>query len=70
LTEQIGNERLTERNEAVAAFAALPLAAKHQCNRPADPSLVGGGGGWGIKGNTLPRSARRTRRFGRPRGRV
>lgn len=28
-TEQIGDERLTERNAAVAAFAALPLAEKH-----------------------------------------
>jgi hypothetical protein len=30
LTEHIGNERLAERNQAVAAFAALPLAEKHQ----------------------------------------
>jgi hypothetical protein len=30
LTEQIGNERLAERNEAVAAFEALPLTDKHQ----------------------------------------
>ena len=30
LTEQIGNERVGERNEDVAAFAELPLAEKHQ----------------------------------------
>jgi hypothetical protein len=30
LTEQIGHERLAERNAAVAAFEALPLAEKHQ----------------------------------------
>jgi hypothetical protein len=30
LTEQIGNERVGERNEEVAAFTALPLAEKHQ----------------------------------------
>jgi hypothetical protein len=30
LTEHIGSERLAERNEAVAAFAALPLTEKHQ----------------------------------------
>src|SRR5437870_738518 len=30
LTEQIGHERLAERNEAVAAFEALPLTEKHQ----------------------------------------
>lgn len=30
LTEQIGKERVAERNEAVAAFAALPLADKHR----------------------------------------
>jgi hypothetical protein len=30
LTEQIGAERLAERNAVVAAFAALPLADKHQ----------------------------------------
>jgi hypothetical protein len=30
LTEQIGNERLAERNQAVAAFEGLPLTDKHQ----------------------------------------
>src|SRR5207245_11337488 len=30
LTEQIGNQRLTERNEAVVAFEELPLTDKHQ----------------------------------------
>jgi hypothetical protein len=30
LTEQIGSERVAERNEAVAAFEALPLSEKHQ----------------------------------------
>jgi hypothetical protein len=30
LTEQIGNERLAERNEAVAVFEELPLTDKHQ----------------------------------------
>jgi len=30
LTEHIGNERLAQRNEAVAAFEALPLTDKHQ----------------------------------------
>ena len=30
LTEQIGTERLAERNEAVAAFEALPLTEKHR----------------------------------------
>ena len=30
LTEQIGNERVAERNQAVAAFEELPLTAKHQ----------------------------------------
>src|SRR6516165_5751455 len=30
LTQQIGKERLVERNEAVAAFEALPLTDKHQ----------------------------------------
>jgi hypothetical protein len=30
LTEQIGNERLAERNEAVVAFEELPLTDKHQ----------------------------------------
>src|SRR5207244_11278214 len=29
LTEHIGSERLAERNEAVAAFEALPLTEKH-----------------------------------------
>src|SRR5207244_827889 len=30
LTEQIGNERLAERKDAVAAFEELPLTKKHQ----------------------------------------
>jgi hypothetical protein len=30
LTEQIGHERVNQRNAAVAAFEALPLAQKHQ----------------------------------------
>jgi hypothetical protein len=30
LTEQIGNERVAERNQAVAAFAELPLKEKHE----------------------------------------
>ncbi len=30
LTQQIGSERVAERDQAVAAFAALPLAEKHQ----------------------------------------
>lgn len=41
LTEQIGSERLAERNEAVAAFEALPLTEKHQSPAGAASPKVG-----------------------------
>jgi hypothetical protein len=40
LTEQIGNERLAERNEAAAAFEALPLADKHRSPASVDSPQI------------------------------
>ena len=41
LTEQIGHERVAQRNEAVAAFEALPLAQKHESpNGVASPEVA------------------------------